>query len=259
MNPNILPGRIINNPIEYGKIVKSISKLPKIFDFKNEEFSSYDKNRLLQDLADHMFTGSRLFFFFFLCETLCLIHIIAEFWFINNMLNGQFSLLGYRWVMFSAKSDPLIKIFPRLAKCTFSYFGPSGTRETRDALCFLPLNIVNEKIFTVMWFWFILLLVLALFEMLNICLVLLLPQYRYFNLRSLAPNTDYKVLRRLTSRVGYYFVLKLLAENIKPYYFKEIIEQLILDEFFDYKCIPSHEKKSLVYKTVFENVPKNKA
>merc|ERR1711884_112479 len=48
-------------------------------------------------------------------------------------------------------------IFPKVAKCTFERFGPSGTIEVFDGLCVLPINIINEKIYIFLWFWFILL------------------------------------------------------------------------------------------------------
>ena len=49
--------------------------------------------------------------------------------------------------------DPMIYIFPRMTKCTFHKFGASGEVEKHDALCILPLNIVNEKIYIFIWFW----------------------------------------------------------------------------------------------------------
>jgi len=37
----------------------------------------------------------------------------------------------------------------------------TGTIQRHDALCILPLNILNEKIFIFLWFWFIILSVLS--------------------------------------------------------------------------------------------------
>ena len=42
-----------------------------------------------------------------------------------------------------------------MTKCTFHKFGPSGTVQTFDGLCVLPLNIINEKIYVFLWFWFV--------------------------------------------------------------------------------------------------------
>ena len=49
----------------------------------------------------------------------------------------------------------------RLTKCTFHKYGHSGTLEKHDALCVLALNIINEKIFVFLWFWFVVLAVIS--------------------------------------------------------------------------------------------------
>ena len=45
----------------------------------------------------------------------------------------------------------------QVTKCTFHKFGPSGTVQKFDGLCVLPLNIINEKIYVFLWFWFVIL------------------------------------------------------------------------------------------------------
>ena len=54
----------------------------------------------------------------------------------------------------------MIYIFPRITKCTFHKFGASGSIQTHDSLCILPLNIVNEKTYIFLWFWYIILAVI---------------------------------------------------------------------------------------------------
>ena len=51
-----------------------------------------------------------------------------------------------------------------MTKCTFHKFGPSGTVEKKDGLCVLPLNIINEKIYVFLWFWFMILTILTIFD-----------------------------------------------------------------------------------------------
>ena len=50
---------------------------------------------------------------------------------------------------------------PQVTKCTFHKYGSSGTVETHDGLCILPLNIFNEKIYIFLWFWFVSLAVVS--------------------------------------------------------------------------------------------------
>ena len=81
------------------------------------------------------------------------------------------------------------EIFPKMTKCDFFTHSSVGQVDVSemdkksdwsvmiwclpqkfDAMCLLPLNIVNEKVFLVLWFWFILL---------TTCSALALV-YRYF-------------------------------------------------------------------------------
>ena len=39
-----------------------------------------------------------------------------------------------------------VKYLFQVSKCTFHKYGVSGTIEKHDALCVLPLNIINEKV-----------------------------------------------------------------------------------------------------------------
>ena len=57
---------------------------------------------------------------------------------------------------------PLLgQVFPRLTKCTFYRFGAGGSLERFDALCVLSINVVNDKIYLTVWFWYIALIALG--------------------------------------------------------------------------------------------------
>ena len=53
--------------------------------------------------------------------------------------------------------DPINRVFPKMTKCTFHKFGPSGNIEKIDSLCLLPINVINEKIYVFLWFWLVVL------------------------------------------------------------------------------------------------------
>ena len=61
--------------------------------------------------------------------------------------------------------DPLNSVFPKVAKCTFHQYGPSGTIQEVDGLCILSLNIINEKIYIMLWFWFVFLSTVSAIQM----------------------------------------------------------------------------------------------
>ena len=172
------------------------------------------------------------------------------------------------------QGDPLIRVFPRMTKCNFHKYGYSGSIETHDAMCFLtckfspttvrwsaiicrvellspfherlifiliptlssnPVNIVNEKIYVVLWFWFAFLFVVTSLGLLNRIMLVLFPKYRYRKLEKVAPSTDKKYLKHLTSRVGNWFILHQICIHMKPSHFRDLMDFLV-KEHFDKNC-----------------------
>ena len=75
----------------------------------------------------------------------------------DRFLGGTFFTFGVEVISFALRDDedridPVIYVFPRMTKCTFHKFGASGNIESHDALCILPINIFNEKIYIFLWF-----------------------------------------------------------------------------------------------------------
>lgn len=50
---------------------------------------------------------------------------------------------------------PADRIFPKVTKCIFFKYGPTGTIENIDNMCVLAINILNEKVYTILWFLFV--------------------------------------------------------------------------------------------------------
>lgn len=103
--------------------------------------------------------------------------------FVDLFLGGAFLTYGTDVIRFSNmnqenRTDPMIEVFPRVTKCTFHKYGPSGSIQKHDALCVLALNILNEKIYIFLWFWFIILAVLSGLSLVYAIAVVLLPSTR---------------------------------------------------------------------------------
>jgi innexin len=119
-------------------------------------------------------------------------------------------------------------VFPKVTKCTFHKFGPSGTVQKIDGLCVLPLNIVNERIYVFLWFWFIILAVITGLALLYRVAVILGTQARMYLLRAqarLAPRNDVECVAQ-KCQIGDWFVLLMLGKNIDPLVYKELISDL---------------------------------
>jgi len=88
-----------------------------------------------------------------------LLNVIGQVFFTDMFLGYEFSTYGVNAASFleaetENRFDPMVRIFPRVTKCTFHKYGPSGGIQRHDAQCILPINILNEKIYVFLWFWF---------------------------------------------------------------------------------------------------------
>merc|ERR1711936_31859 len=176
---------------------------------------------------------------FFFCEVLNFINVLGQIYFMDFFLGGEFTSYGLDVVRMTElepeqREDPISRVFPKMTKCTFHKFGPSGTVEKFDGLCVLPLNIINEKIYVFLWFWFIILTIVTGIQVIYRIITLIVPTLREMLLKSrsrLSPTYRIEgICRRLA--IGDWFLLYQLGKNIDPLIFKDFLGDLFkrLDE-----------------------------
>ena len=173
---------------------------------------------------------------FFICEVLNFFNTLFQMWFLNRFLGGSFITYGVDVVNFSEKdqldrTDPMIEVFPRVTKCTFMMFGPSGSVEKHDLMCVLALNVINEKIFVFLWFWLVLLICLTCISFLYRLVVFFVPSVRNGLLQKRA-QLRYKVtIDSLAPKLyfGDYFLLYLISKNVEILSFSGLLEELSLE------------------------------
>lgn len=172
---------------------------------------------------------------FLICEALNLGNVLSQIWFLDYFVDGEF--IKHGWVEVfkftemtdaSSRDDAISVVFPKMAKCPFLQYGPSGGITKLEALCVLPLNVMNEKILVFSWLWFSLLAVLT-----AVCLVYriatLVSKYlRYCVLSSRSRTSDRTAIRKLSRRLdfGDWFVLYQLGKNVYPEWFDELVISL---------------------------------
>lgn len=173
-------------------------------------------------------------FKYFLCDILNFVNVIGQMYMINSFLGGVFMTYGTDVLYWSEKdpeerSDPMIDVFPRVTKCHFSKYGHSGTIERHDTMCILALNIINEKIYVIMWFWFIILAVITSLYLIYALAVISVPSMRMHmlerNSKSDHKEQDINILMR-KAEMGDWFVIFLLSRNMDSILFKEFITRL---------------------------------
>ena len=177
------------------------------------------------------------FRFFVSCELFNFANVILQMHLIDVFLDGAFytyglDVIGLNQVADPAQRvDPMTAVFPRMTKCTFHRFGTSGEVQKFDALCMLSMNIINAKIYLILWFW---LVTLGLASGLALCyrtLILLFPSFRGWMLRSNAPRCNPAHLRKVlaASKIGDWFVLYSLSESMN-----QVNYQVFIKRFAEY-------------------------
>merc|ERR1712038_2080096 len=176
---------------------------------------------------------------FFLCELLTLVNVVGQIYFTDRFLGYQFTTYGLDVVKMTTmdpegRSDPMNMVFPKVTKCTFHKYGPSGTVTRHDGLCILALNIINEKIYVFLWFWFVGVAIMSGLAIVYRMVVILVPSLRVSVICARAlnqvPRSTVKALISSKSgwldQVGDYWVIYLLSKNLNPIAMKELLEEL---------------------------------
>jgi len=100
-----------------------------------------------------------------LCQAGCLLAALAQLYLLDQLLGNRFLALGVATLDPALLRRALSTTFPTVVMCTMSLFGPSGTLSTVSGICILPLNIIHDKIFLVLWFWLVGLALVALVQL----------------------------------------------------------------------------------------------
>merc|ERR1712004_706403 len=150
-----------------------------------------------------------------------------------GFLDGEFTTYGSEVLAMTEmendeRTDPMARLFPKITKCTFHKFGASGSVQKFDGICVLPLNIINEKIYVFLWFWFVILTVVSGMQMIYRLIVLMSPRLREMLLKSRSRLTVMHKVESICRRCGLgdWFILYQLGKNIDPLIFKEFMGEL---------------------------------
>ncbi|CAG0891795.1 unnamed protein product [Cyprideis torosa] len=190
-------------------------------------------NTLAQYMLNNLGRHQMFVILFGFCELLNLIHILMEIKITDAFLGHEFSDFGIETIKFTQedyenRTDPLSRVFPLVTKCTWHMFGRSGTIEKYDAICVLALNIINEKIYIFLWFWFVLLSLISGIQLIYRITTFLLPQVRVWLIRFSSKTMKPGVIESLVSRlkVGDWFILYHLKQFVDPINFEKVVIEL---------------------------------
>ncbi|KAK3885798.1 hypothetical protein Pcinc_010015 [Petrolisthes cinctipes] len=196
-----------------------------------DDDSKRKRENILKYLKDSWGLNIKYSIGYSVCEILNLVNVVGQMFLIDKFLGGIFFSYGTKvFSLLSAddglRSDPVIETFPRVTKCTFWKYGTSGTPVQEDALCVLPQNIINEKIYFIMWLWFI---ILTIISTLQIIWRLVLYSSSYLRVRLLSHRAKMPASLKLEQTVrlmhlGDYCLLDSIGRNLDPLNFRNILD-----------------------------------
>ena len=161
---------LIYKTLEEGKIKKIIGSLARFQ--MSKESRDEGVGTLAKYLVDTLGENNGWAMKVFFAHSMYLVNVVGQIFFTDCFLGYEFSTYGVSAASFveleeQGRTDPMSKVFPRVTKCTFHKYGPSGDIQRHDAQCVLPINILNEKIYVFLWFWFIILTFLTIIDILH--------------------------------------------------------------------------------------------
>lgn len=198
-----------------------------------EEEKQLKKNHLIDYLLRHLKRHKLYAIRYWFCELLCLVNIVVQMILMNKFFDGEFRNYGWDVLNYSDtpqenRIDPMIYMFPRVTKCIFHKYGASGSIQKHDALCILPLNIVNEKTYIFIWFWYVILLIMLVGLLIYRLLIIFVPSVRarVLNARNRMVPREIAVSVSNKIDIGDWWIIYMLGRNLDPIIYKDVLAEL---------------------------------
>merc|ERR1712141_935621 len=193
---------------------------------------------------------------FLVCQCLALLVLYLNFYGTDQSLDKKFITYGIKVVEYhrnnTGKLNPMCNTFPTRVSCQFDPTGTGGSTESKNGYCLLTQNIINEKIYLALWFWFVAMFAIMISQLIwevcfltlplvDLILELILPSSsgicsKYLQQFLIGQLTGTRFLTRnmidyLQKRsFGDVFILYQLGKNTHPNFFYEMLEELAVNE-----------------------------
>jgi hypothetical protein len=145
--------------------------------------------------------------------------------------------LGVNW-------DTESRLFPKTTLCDFTVreFGHPKLAHEYTVPCVLPLNLFNQQMFTFLYFWYAIVILLNIVDFF-LWLYAITPRNRHSFIRKRLHSKKYPLTNDLNDRgkilaftndyleVDGFFILSLIKENSSDYVAAEIVHRLYADKF----------------------------
>eukprot|EP00090_Calanus_glacialis_P014519 TRINITY_DN23321_c0_g1_i1.p1 TRINITY_DN23321_c0_g1~~TRINITY_DN23321_c0_g1_i1.p1 ORF type:complete len:250 (-),score=26.19 TRINITY_DN23321_c0_g1_i1:511-1155(-) len=145
----------------------------------------------------------------------------------------QYYLLPEEEQRMPGVKNPMCNTFPRIASCDYWRWGSGGSQENINAICILALNIINDKVFLILWWWFLLIAVIGFIRIFYRGIQCRSSRLR-FHLLNMRLNRYFKKSTKIEKiekyikkcKLGDWFVLYQLSKNLNRPFFMDLLSHL---------------------------------
>merc|ERR1712062_427423 len=176
------------------------------------------------------------YFKFLFCQILNIVLLIANFSMTSAFLDTDFSTYGTDVLEYltddnDSRLNPMCKVFPTAVSCTMPKVGTAGGESNTNHLCILSQNVINEKIYLGLWFWFIFLAAIGSIQMLYEVIIIALPVIRLqLTLLTMGSHGSDDINDFFKScDFADWFFLNQIGKNTEKKFYREFIKGLAKD------------------------------
>jgi len=208
------------------------------------ENPSDKQSSLLRNYCEHVHNKfNKYAACFFFCELLNVTISVSQIFVTHAFLNYNFLDFGYNvYKYYSLDSEtrslketynPFCEVFPKVVACNWWRWGKAGTQELKNAICIIGNNIINEKLFLILWVWHCVLIVVGVLRLLTRVIQLSSANIRVFLFKYqmaqyINNNKHIKHIEKYVKNcsIGDWFVLYQMNKNMNKRFFAEFVALL---------------------------------
>lgn len=175
----------------------------------------------------------KYFFKFLAYEILNLLALIFVFVSTDAFLGGSFQNYGSKVITYynteieQRTGNPMCDAFPTLVRCEYAKPSAAGELDNViDTMCILAQNIINEKIYLFLWFWYMVLFALSGALILFRIFTFAIPSFRNSLLHAHVrqPRRFDDLLKNCG--IEKWFVLMQMGQNVDSFFFEKFLFKL---------------------------------
>ena len=113
--------------------------------------------------------------------------------------------------------------------CTIKTGGTAGHPTTTEGFCILTQNIINEKIYLFLWFWFVLMFVVSALQMIFEIAIFAIPSFRSMIIARQTGAYSTGEMKKYIERDcnhGDWFILHQIGKNTNKNFFYQLVKNL---------------------------------